>query len=307
MPRPRTVSCSMCGQQFSQRSLPIHQKQCAVKMAAMAVPCEYCDQEHPRNEMAQHHRTCRAKKAQAKERARDTPHGGRGGDGFGASFAAGGGARAVATLSSRKAAPSMASGCGGGGSAAAGCAASAVAASGDPYAGIGGVVPCAVCGRSFSSDRVGRHQQICRKINGAGRKQKSRGVFDATAQRMAGIEDESGRGGGGGGGEFGWAPPLKRKGTKQKRRGAAPAPPPRKPASKWRAQRAQFLSAVRAMRGGGGGVAPDVSYGGVGGGGVDDGAARDDGFVPCQHCGRTFSAQAAERQITARQPNWLSA
>lgn len=35
--------------------------------------------------------------------------------------------------------------------------------SADDYSG--NLVPCAICGRKFSSDRIAKHQGICRKVN----------------------------------------------------------------------------------------------------------------------------------------------
>ena len=44
-------------------------------------------------------------------------------------------------------------------------------------------IPCAICGRKFSADRIGKHQKICRKNNASKRR-----VFDATKQRIEGTE-----------------------------------------------------------------------------------------------------------------------
>ena len=34
-------------------------------------------------------------------------------------------------------------------------------------------LPCAICGRYFSADRLGKHQSICRKVNGTKKRSQS--------------------------------------------------------------------------------------------------------------------------------------
>lgn len=47
----------------------------------------------------------------------------------------------------------------------------------------GNLVPCQNCGRSFASDRLSKHQSICRKTTG-----KQRKVFDSSKMRTQGTD-----------------------------------------------------------------------------------------------------------------------
>lgn len=49
-----------------------------------------------------------------------------------------------------------------------------------------GLVACSLCGRSFASDRIEKHESICAKT-----KSKKRKVFDITKMRVKGTEAES--------------------------------------------------------------------------------------------------------------------
>ena len=48
-------------------------------------------------------------------------------------------------------------------------------------------VPCGICGRGFSKDRVSTHQSICRKLK------RKRGQFESVNQRLGWVEDIVGR------------------------------------------------------------------------------------------------------------------
>jgi hypothetical protein len=158
-------------------------------------------------------------------------------------------------------------------------------------AGVGGLVPCAVCGRTFAMDRIAVHQKICRK-NSAG--VKKRGEFDTSKQRTNELNSD----GGGFGGGFGAPPPRRNpRGSKSKLHKKSSATPPAAAPStkgpkgipKWKQQHMEFQ---RMVRGGGG----------ANGGGVQERSAAapsytDSNMVPCPHCNRTFSDSAAERHI----------
>lgn len=49
-----------------------------------------------------------------------------------------------------------------------------------------GLIACSLCGRSFASDRIEKHEGICAKT-----KTKKRKVFDITKMRVKGTEAES--------------------------------------------------------------------------------------------------------------------
>lgn len=51
--------------------------------------------------------------------------------------------------------------------------------------GSGGLYPCSVCNRTFTSDRIEQHEAACAKSN------KQRRVFDSTKQRIQGTEAAS--------------------------------------------------------------------------------------------------------------------
>lgn len=48
-----------------------------------------------------------------------------------------------------------------------------------------GTAPCNICGRCFATDRLEKHESICKKT-----KSKKRKVFDPTKMRMEGTEAE---------------------------------------------------------------------------------------------------------------------
>jgi len=49
-----------------------------------------------------------------------------------------------------------------------------------------GMTECHLCGRRFNEDRIGKHEEICRKT-----KQKKRKAFDPVKMRTQGTEAES--------------------------------------------------------------------------------------------------------------------
>lgn len=139
-----------------------------------------------------------------------------------------------------------------------------------------GRVACAVCNRYFSRDRIGTHQQICRKNSRPNR----RGVFDSTKQRVLGTDmvDSSYRG---------------KRGQVVKRRQARITDGGK---AKWREDSQQLRQAMRVAKmykkieGRGGDVSllpppprmPDPTN-----------------FIQCPFCSRTFNPQAGERHIKA--------
>jgi hypothetical protein len=72
MPPPQTVVCEICHQQFSARSLAIHQKACVRKRNESTSFCEVCDQLVTNDEYGKHVAECRvlnARLLEAKKRA----------------------------------------------------------------------------------------------------------------------------------------------------------------------------------------------------------------------------------------------
>lgn len=159
------------------------------------------------------------------------------------------------------------------------------------------LLPCNLCGRTFRSSILARHEAACAKV------QKKRRVFDMKGQRLEGIEGihdvapsshiSHGRGDGG---TFG----AGKQNTTAQMGGQAKLP-------KWKIQHEQFQAAMRAMRQ----VTPEDAPGGKSGAQSTGSKstqqrqlsqpvplpAEYDDRVPCPHCGRKFAQMTAERHI----------
>nr|CCC91756.1 conserved hypothetical protein [Trypanosoma congolense IL3000] len=149
------------------------------------------------------------------------------------------------------------------------------------------LLPCSLCGRTFRSSILSRHEAACAKV------QKKRRVFDMKEQRLDGIE-----------GIQDVKPSSHATHARGEARhlsiaqsGAGPKLP------KWKIQHEQFQAAMRAMR--------QMAPGNVERGGNSLAAGADskgmqqpmplpaeyDDRVPCPHCGRKFAQTTAERHI----------
>ena len=156
--------------------------------------------------------------------------------------------------------------------------------------GVGGLRPCAVCGRTFASERLAVHQRICRARAKA--KTRRREVFDSRDARAQHIAEQSGGSG------FG---PPRRAAGRRRRGGAGKAAPAqqqrdqRRPAataqSSWRSQSGALRQAMRQAKMVG---ECERSGGELSALPQPEPAAHPD-FVPCKACGRTFAPAAHER------------
>ncbi|XP_067938861.1 zinc finger C2HC domain-containing protein 1C-like isoform X2 [Watersipora subatra] len=123
---------------------------------------------------------------------------------------------------------------------------------------------CSVCGRRFAEDRLTTHQKACKKSH------KTRKQFNAAAHRIAGSGAEQFQ--------------YKRKRAETKKI----------PKKDWRAQREEFISAIRyakkaaAIEAQGGNVAELLP---------PPPKAENPDYVQCPHCSRRFNETAAERHI----------
>ncbi|KAF4522236.1 hypothetical protein B566_EDAN009080 [Ephemera danica] len=141
-----------------------------------------------------------------------------------------------------------------------------------------GMAECSMCGRRFNEERIGKHEDICRKT-----KTKKRKVFDPVKMRVQGTEVEA---------------YFKKTGKKP---GAAPTLLARKPPSaaaadkksNWRKKHEEFISSIR--------DAKKVQQHLAAGGKVSDlpppKPMDTSDYVQCPHCNRKFAEGAAERHI----------
>lgn len=139
-----TVHCTMCGKAFFPNSLPIHMKQCALKMALVPIPCLYCREPYPHGEMPSH--VARCKEAKKANRQREI-------------------IQASAPQKSVNIKDTVREG-----------------ASSAAHEGFG-PTKCAVCGRNFSMDRIAVHQNICEKLANKART-RPRKIFPAKKGRV---------------------------------------------------------------------------------------------------------------------------
>ena len=165
--------------------------------------------------------------------------------------------------------------------------------------GSDGRVPCTICGRKFSPDRIAKHQFICSGLK--------HGPPAKTQAHSSEVALSNGR--------RSASPPLpgcrscagtstlrrpgaaaSGNGSSQGVRRQAPAAAPRPKASNWRAQSEGLRAALQAARG------QRVSSGSgdyiverAGGGGGCGDLRTANGELLCTHCGRTFAPKAWER------------
>ncbi|XP_045537829.1 zinc finger C2HC domain-containing protein 1C [Papilio machaon] len=157
---------------------------------------------------------------------------------------------------------------------------------GGSVGGSAGVVAgdaCGVCGRRFASDRLAKHESICKKAHA-----KKRKPFDVLKHRLAGTEAEpfigklrKGAQGGGSGGGSGAGSGGGGKGAGKQLN------------STWRQKHEEFIQAIRAAK--------QVQAHLKAGGKVSDlpppPPSENPDYVSCPHCGRRFNQAAAERHI----------
>ena len=146
----------------------------------------------------------------------------------------------------------------------------------------GGLLPCAVCGRKFSADRLGVHQNICRKAHN-----NRRPVFDGASMRQRAMAEENGLA----------APPRRRPGRRRPQ--SSDARPPAPPKKNWRAESNAFRAMVRDAR-----RMTVAEKAGVPLRDIQPSRAAQDAydletsdFRQCPHCGRTFNPKAWERHV----------
>lgn len=273
---PREVICELCGGKFFAHSLPHHRKSCEKKVRNQALECPYCGQSVTQLEMDSHILSCRAAKAAGamptgqSARLRQRLEDGRRGSAAAAS------GRLISQQAPGRSTPDRERLAGPGplrtGGPVVGLrphasegqllttapAAQALFPVRQGGAGIPaeqpgdllGLVPCRICGRTFTSDRVAKHQAICQKASA-----KKRTVFHAEEQR---IYTEGGSGGsvigmgktcgrGRGGGAIGRG--SRSVGGRPPRGNSMSAPrAPLPPRSNWREKSMAFREAVRNAR-----------------------------------------------------------
>lgn len=129
----------------------------------------------------------------------------------------------------------------------------------------GNLVPCQNCGRSFASDRLSKHQSICRKTTG-----KQRKVFDSSRMRTQGTDA-----------------------AKYNRAGARRAHDAIKPKTNWRQKHAEFINAIRDAKR----VTEHMKRGGKASDLPPPVPSENPDYVFCRFCTRRFAPDVAERHI----------
>jgi len=164
---PQGIPCDLCGGMFFQRSMAIHRKQCALKLSKQMTVCADCNKEIPMINLKEHLASCPAfnKGFSSGMNDRDAGRGGRR-PLLRKTTTAGAPLQAESTKTIMGAAdhqsfPPPSSGGGAG-----------------AYDGDGGLVPCRVCSRTFSVDRIQKHMGICQQVK------KKRRVYDEARHRM---------------------------------------------------------------------------------------------------------------------------
>ncbi|KPJ10070.1 Protein FAM164C [Papilio machaon] len=157
---------------------------------------------------------------------------------------------------------------------------------GGSVGGSAGVVAgdaCGVCGRRFASDRLAKHESICKKAHA-----KKRKPFDVLKHRLAGTEAEpfigklrKGAQGGGSGGGSGAGSGGGGKGAGKQLN------------STWRQKHEEFIQAIRAAKQ----VQAHLKAGGKLSDLPPPPPSENPDYVSCPHCGRRFNQAAAERHI----------
>uniref|UniRef100_A0A914WHZ6 Zinc finger C2HC domain-containing protein 1A n=1 Tax=Plectus sambesii TaxID=2011161 RepID=A0A914WHZ6_9BILA len=128
--------------------------------------------------------------------------------------------------------------------------------------------PCKSCGRQFVKDSLGKHEPICKKMT-----KKQRKIFDSGVQRAVGADIRL-------------QDIQKVRKEREKLGGVYP-----RPKTHWRERHEQFIEAVSASK--------QVDYA------LKTGTPLPpppksmvpSDFVKCEHCGRNFNKNAAERHI----------
>jgi len=264
----RAISCNLCGKAFFPASMKFHEPQCRRKQAHIPVPCQHCDVEFPQGEMSSHLKSCRLAKAARRRRAKQQQQSTSSLPEITESTRGTG--QTLRDRRRQRSGPIS--------------TAAAVDATFGPTDG--GRVNCAVCGRGFVRDRIAIHQRICRQNKTT---KKRRGKFDSTRQRLEGTDM-----GGGGGGFSGSGGSFSGSSTRSLKRQSGKKAPLK--AGKWKRQSNALRAAMRNAKmvtkiqknGGDFSVLPPPPP-----------AEEPVDFIPCPHCGRTFSAQAGERHIAA--------
>eukprot|EP00037_Helgoeca_nana_P010555 m.93113 g.93113 ORF g.93113 m.93113 type:complete len:430 (-) comp20274_c0_seq3:1354-2643(-) len=134
---PNEVDCDLCGRPFFKTSIAIHRKQCLEKQPFIQTACPHCDCEVMQKDLERHIKFCE-KAPPPSERPSHR-------------------VAAEAALGLHK------------------DNANGVSSSPQPTATDGHLVPCSICGRTFVSDRLAKHQSICRK-NDAKAKARASGI-----------------------------------------------------------------------------------------------------------------------------------
>lgn len=229
---PREVFCDLCGGKFFAHSLPHHRKSCEKKVQSQMHECPYCAVAVTQLEMDSHILSCKVAKAagakptgqsaQLRQRLQQ--------DRRGTATAASG--RLISQTSSQGAR------CG------REVPLNEISGRRTPMdqhgAGADSVLlPCQVCGRTFSADRIAKHQAICLKVS------KKRPIFRAEKQRVF-ME------GGSGGSVAGTAMST----SHSRYRGSSKAAKAAKACdsglplnTRWREQSKSFREAIRAAKG----------------------------------------------------------
>ncbi|KAK0182389.1 hypothetical protein PV327_000534 [Microctonus hyperodae] len=134
----------------------------------------------------------------------------------------------------------------------------------------GSTVACKVCGRTFASDRINLHEQICAKTT-----KKKRKIFDITNQRVSGTEMET------------YVKKPTKKGQTEKK--------VKKPEAKsnWRKKHEDFINAIRSAKN----TQAHLAAGGKLSDLPPPPPSDTSDYVQCPHCGRKFNQAAADRHI----------
>eukprot|EP00916_Digyalum_oweni_P019995 GHVL01033452.1.p1 GENE.GHVL01033452.1~~GHVL01033452.1.p1 ORF type:complete len:1561 (-),score=239.08 GHVL01033452.1:3575-8257(-) len=172
------ITCNSCGGKFFPSSLQFHIKQCLKKQSYVEVPCQYCDDPIRQMDMEAHLKSCQVRKRQANSKERSNSRidlKSLNNKNFVISSNAG---AALKTIRDQ------------------GYCKSANQAKIDPNEkgrsqslGRTGLIPCAVCGRTFQAARLSKHQSICRATAS---KMSQRKVFDTAQKRKKAIGMDEG-------------------------------------------------------------------------------------------------------------------
>jgi len=168
---PKGIPCDLCGGMFFSRSIGLHRKQCASKMSKQITTCQDCNREVPMIDLKAHLASC---PAFSKENAQFDQ---RNGHGQTRSLlrkitpVSSGNSR---TLESHPRSDHDTSGFG----ASPTLPPNAFSNNSNAVDQDLGLVPCRVCGRTFTADRIQKHMGICKNVK------KKRRVFDERSKRI---------------------------------------------------------------------------------------------------------------------------